>query len=335
MIPGGPPPGGPRGAHSNIRRGKWAVSLVVAYCLLACCSGCSPSSNSSPAPLLILGRTGYGPREFSYPRAIAIDKHGNAFVVDKTARIQRYDIGGNWQAEWKTPVWEAGKPTGLGVDDAGRVFVADTHYARVLVYSGTGELLRTIGSYGEACGEFHLPTDVAVLPDDGLLVSEYGGNDRLTKFGGDGSCLASFGGAGAGVAATARPQGICVNEDGSFWVADSRNHRVCRFRADLSLESTFGGEGRDVGKLRFPYGIDRLSDGTLVLAEYGNNRIQRFRPNGESVGVWGGPGREPGQLAYPWAVAVDPKDRVWIVDSGNNRIQIIDGMNGANWSRGG
>ncbi|MGE3182908.1 MAG: hypothetical protein AB7N71_14850 [Phycisphaerae bacterium] len=292
-----------------------------------------PQELGSAEPLVIFGRTGYGPREFSYPRAIAISKEDIAYIVDKTGRIQAFDAELQLVADWKTPLIDAGKPTGLGVLANGNVAVADTHYSRVLEYRPDGTLVAMHGSYGEGPGQFHLPTDVASGVDGTIFVGEYGGNDRVSVFDATWKFLSEFGSMNDDQFQFARPQSLHAGTPGSLWICDARNHRVCRVSAHGKLLQSFGEMGTTVGRMRFPYGIDVLSDGSLVVAEYGNNRVQKFSADGVSQGVWGKAGRNPGELAYPWAVAVDSKDRVWIVDSGNNRIQIIDGMNAMNWHK--
>jgi DNA-binding beta-propeller fold protein YncE len=280
---------------------------------------------------LIFGRTGMGPGEFSYPRAAVLGSDRLIYVVDKAARIQSYTLDGRFVRDWQTPEKEAGKPTGLGAGRDGRIYVADTHYARVLIYDSHGHLLDQFGSFGTGPGQFGLPTDVAVARDGCLYVSEYGLNDRVSKFTPQHEWLFSFGGKDAGEAAMRRPQSLLLAPDDTLWVADACNHRICHFDEAGRFLGSFGHPGSGLGELRFPYGLDRLSDGSLVVAEFGNNRIQRFDSEGRSLGVWGTAGREPGQLAYPWAVAVLPGDRVLIVDSGNNRVQVIDGLARATW----
>jgi len=274
-----------------------------------------------------------GPGEFNYPRAAALGLGGELYVIDKGGRLQVLTAKGEYLRGWDMPRIEAGKPTGLGVGPDGSLYIADTHYARVLVYSPHGRLLRTIGSFGNGPGQFRLPTDVAVAPDGSFFVSEYGGNDRISRFSADGTFLYDFGGPQAGDVRLRRPQSLVLDRDGTLWVTDAANHRVCRFAPDGRLLQTFGTVGSGLGQLRFPYGIDLLPDGTLVVCEYGNNRVQRFTRDGRSLGIWGAAGREPGRLAYPWAVAADRDGRLFIVDSGNNRIQVVDGLDPDTWAQ--
>jgi DNA-binding beta-propeller fold protein YncE len=309
----------------------WLTSACVIL-IAGLAGGCADQRDSDgKPPLLIFGRTGMGPGEFSYPRAAVLGSDRLIYVVDKAARIQSYTLDGRFVRDWQTPEKEAGKPTGLGAGRDGRIYVADTHYARVLIYDSHGHLLDQFGSFGTGPGQFGLPTDVAVARDGCLYVSEYGLNDRVSKFTPQHEWLFSFGGKDAGEAAMRRPQSLLLAPDDTLWVADACNHRICHFDEAGRFLGSFGHPGSGLGELRFPYGLDRLSDGSLVVAEFGNNRIQRFDSEGRSLGVWGTAGREPGQLAYPWAVAVLPGDRVLIVDSGNNRVQVIDGLARATW----
>ncbi len=306
----------------------------MAGCVLAILSAGCGESGTPGKPLLLFGKTGRGPGEFSYPRASAALPDGRFFVVDKAGRIQFFNPDGSFIREWAMPEIYAGKPTGLGIDRVNhRLYVADTHYSRVMIFDFDGTLLGRFGEHGDGQGQFRLVTDVAVAPGGELYVGEYGGNDRISKFTPDHRYLFSFGGPESGESRLARPQGLHCDTDGTLWVADAGNHRVCHFSAEGELLGNFGRLGAGLGELRFPYGLDELADGTLVVCEYGQNRVQRFDRTGRSLGVWGGAGREPGRLAYPWALSALPGGRVLVVDSGNNRMQIIDGLAPGTWSR--
>ena len=274
-------------------------------------------------PDTIFGDRGLGPGQFVYPRALATAPDGCVFVVDKSARIQRFGPEGEFETGWQMPEWEAGKPTGLTVDDRGRVLVADTHYHRVLIFDRDGHELARFGSLGEACGQFMYPTAVAVAHEGWLYVSEYGGNDRITRFTPDFEPIESFGGQDAGESALLRPQAMTFDAQGTLWVADACHHRICRFSRTGELLGSFGRPGRGPGQLQYPYDLAIADDGTLLVCEYGNNRVQRFDLGGCSLGLWGEPGRKPGQLAYPWGVARGANGWLYVLDSGNNRVQIL------------
>lgn len=310
------------------------VSGLVFAAAIALCGGCGEGKPAG-APLFSFGRTGIGAGEFNYPRAGDLGGDGLLYIVDKGGRLQVLDQRGEFVRAWYMPEHLAGKPCGLAVAADGRIYTADTHYSRVLVFSPDGQELARFGTFGDGPGQFRLPTDVAIDPAGFIYVSEYGGNDRISKFDANWRFVTSFGGVDAGEGRLERPQSLLIDVDGSLWVADSCNHRIVHFSADGALLGHFGSLGPGIGELRFPYSVDRLSDGTLVVAEYGNNRVQRFDMSGRSLGTWGSAGRAMGQLAYPWAVVVGDSDRVFVIDSGNNRVQVIEGAATRTWTRPG
>jgi len=323
----------------------WNRRLACLAATLATTFGCRPAQPPGAVlPLAVFGQSGMGPGEFNYPRAVALHPDGRIYVVDKAGRIQALDQSGVYALGWEMPEIQQGKPVGLGIAPDGQVYVADTHYSRVIVFSADGRRLASFGEQGDGPGQFRLPTDVVVDGEGNIFVGEYGGNDRISKFSPRWEYLFSFGGPDAGAACLQRPQTLVLGADGTLWVADACNHRICRFAGDGRFLGHFGRPGRGVGELWFPYGLDLLSDGTLVVCEYGNNRVQRFDVSRwdagaavepqrlvRSLGVWGAAGRKPGQLAYPWAVIAGRDDRVFVIDSGNNRVQVIAGGARATW----
>lgn len=305
--------------------------LSVAAGPLAGC-GSRPPAGQNP-PLFSFGRTGMGPGEFNYPRAACVGPDGLLYVVDKAGRMQAFTQSGELVRAWRMPLIDAGKPTGLGIGPEGRVYAADTHYNRVMVFEADGTPAGQFGRFGDGPGQFRLPTDVALDADGYIYVSEYGGNDRISKFSPRREYLFSFGGREAGEGRLNRPQSVWIAADGTLWVADACNHRICRFDRDGRYLGSFGRLGGGPGELRFPYNVVVLPDGTLVVCEYGNNRLQRFDASGRSQGVWGRPGRKPGELAYPWALALGADDRLFVIDSGNNRVQVLAGRSASTWTR--
>jgi ABC-type Fe3+ transport system permease subunit/DNA-binding beta-propeller fold protein YncE len=297
------------------------VWLLAAVFVLAGCD--RDGRDGEPKVMSAFGKTGGGPGEFLYPRAIDLDSDGTVRVVDKTGRIQHLARDGQCLDVIQMPLIDAGKPTGISLHKDGRLFVADTHYHRVVIFSREGQVVGEFGTYGEGDGCFIYPTDVAFSPDGRIFVSEYGGNDRISIFTPEGKFISSFGTPGSGEGQLSRPAALCVDTARAcLYVADACNHRIGVYNLDGQLTGYLGSVGRGPGQLRYPYGLSLLPDGTLVVCEFGNNRIQLFSPQGESVAVYGRSGRELGQLAYPWSVVVDSRRRAFVVDAGNNRIQV-------------
>lgn len=292
--------------------------------VLAALAGCEPPPLTDNGVVGAFGEMGLGPGQFSYPRAISIDPSGRVYVVDKSARIQRFSPEGILEADWSMPERAAGKPVGIHAAGDGRLFVADTHYHRVIVYDADGRELARFGREGTGDGEFQLPTDVALDGSGRIYVSEYSGNDRITRWTSDfkfdrvicnrepldGLPLN-------------RPSAIDIDADQSLWVADACNHRILRLDLEGRLISAWGTMGREPGQLRYPYDLQCLPDGSILVCEFANNRLQWFASDGESLRIWGHEGRKLGDLWAPWGVDLGPDGRIYVLDSRNDRVQII------------
>ena len=301
------------------------MALIMCCIMILAMGGCDQKPNFAEEPEVVgsFGRTGRGHVEFMYPRAIDIASDGSLFVLDKTGRIQQLTSDGDFLGEFQMPLIEAGKPTGLSFAPNGNLYVADTHYHRVVIFSPEGKVVGEFGKFGQDKGCFIYPTDVAFSGDGRIFVSEYGGNDRISVFNEKGDFLYSFGAPGNERGQLSRPSALCVDQKlKRLYVADACNHRIGIYNFDGKLLGYISSIGREPGQLRYPYDLALLANGCLAVCEYGNNRLQLFDPDGQSLGVYGRSGRQLGELAYPWGLALDSKGKVFIVDAGNNRIQI-------------
>jgi DNA-binding beta-propeller fold protein YncE/ABC-type spermidine/putrescine transport system permease subunit II len=306
-------------------RTRLYMTLVIFCIMTLALTGCSRKPNYAEQPKVIdaFGQTGRGVGEFIYPRAIDIASDGSLFIVDKTGRIQHLTADGKFLAEFQMPLIEAGKPTGLSFAPNGNLYVADTHYHRVVIFSPEGKIVGQFGKFGQDDGCFIYPTDVAFSGEGRIFVSEYGGNDRISVFSEKGDFLYCFGTPGNGPGQLSRPSAICADRSQKhLYVADACNHRIGIYNFEGKLLKYIGSVGREPGQLRYPYDLALSSNGCIAVCEFGNNRLQLFSPEGQSLSVYGRPGHRMGELAYPWGLAIDSKGRVFIVDAGNNRIQV-------------
>ncbi len=303
------------------------IFMICAILLVGSFYGCDKKyeSNLTPEVHASIGETGRGQCEFLYPRAINIAVDGTIGVIDKAGRIQLLNSDGTYRSEFAMPEIAQGKPVGMAFNANGELYIADTHYHRVIVFSRKGKMIREFGRYGEEDGCFIFPTDVAFDADGRIYVSEFGGNDRVSVFDKNYKFLYSFGTFGNDQGEFSRPASLCVDSDRKqIYIADACNHRIAIYDYDGTLKKYIGSCGTEMGQLRYPYDLNIFPDGKLLVCEYGNNRLQLFDPQGESLALYGQAGRQQGQLAYPWGVAIDSNGRAVVVDSGNDRIQIWD-----------
>lgn len=282
--------------------------------VLLLAAGCAKSSAPAAASIQSIGGPGSEEGRFATPRASAWDPRGFLYVLDKTGRIQKFDAAGRYLRGWSTPESEKGRPTGITIDEKGDVWIADTHYHRVLRYSADGALLSEFGREGSAPGQFLYPTGIAFGPDGLIYVSEYGGNDRIQALTRDGTPVRAWGSYGPGSGQFQRPQGIAIAGE-RLYVADAANHRIQVFGLDGTLLSSWG-------DLKYPYSVSLDVEGNLLVAEYGRHRVTKFSPDGRPLARAGQPGTGPADLNTPWSAIPIGGDRIAVVDSGNHRVQL-------------
>ncbi len=306
------------------------ICVVIAAAMMLTAAGCGSTSGDPANSTMTWGQRGLGDGRFERPRAIAIDRNDRIYIVDMTARIQVFDLDGNFITKWRTPEFKMGKPCGLSISNDGLLMVADTHYHRVLFYTPDGQLVpsRTIGgTAGRGPGEFGFVTEAVQDSQGNYYVGEYGDYDRIQKFDPTGKFLLEWGGHGDQPGEFLRPQGLLIDEYDRLWVADVSNHRIQVFDVtgdDVKLVKVWGEQGTELGQLRYPYNIVFDGQGHIYVCEFGNHRVQKFTLDGQSLGSWGGPGRQLGQLYQPWGICFDRRGMLYVLDSYNHRIQRVD-----------
>jgi hypothetical protein len=279
-------------------------------------------------PELVWGQRGVQGGQLVKPRAIAINSKNHLYIVDWTARIQAFDRDGKFlNISWTPPDYRNGRPSGLSIDHEDNVVVSDSHYNCVRVYSPEGKLLRTIGGdKGTEPGQLSYVSDCLRDRDGNFYISEFGDNQRISKFDKDGKFVHCWGGPGSEPGQFARIRALELGPDGLLYAADACNHRLQLFTTDGKLVRILGEAGSGPGQFSYPYDVafSRGPTPYLYVIEYGNNRMQKFSMDGKSLGTWGTAGRGPGRLASPWALGVDHLGSVHVIDSDNDRVQRID-----------
>jgi DNA-binding beta-propeller fold protein YncE len=139
----------------------------------------------------VIGRRGEAPGEFNFPTHLALAQ-GELFVTDTlNSRVQVFDAGSG------APVRQFGarglylgnlvRPKGVGVDAEGHVYVVESYFDSLLVFSGQGDFLLPIGGTGTATGRFYLPAGVWVDARNRVHVADmFNGRVVLFQFLGGG-----------------------------------------------------------------------------------------------------------------------------------------------------
>jgi DNA-binding beta-propeller fold protein YncE len=127
------------------------------------------------------GEEGGGPGQVVAPAGIATTPN-RVFVADAgNRRIQWFDFDGALLGAFATRFENDGWPSGLALDDRGRVLVTDTTNHSVHVFTDTGVEVARWGGPGIVEGRFNNPYDIAVAPGGAVYVTEHD-NHRVQLF---------------------------------------------------------------------------------------------------------------------------------------------------------
>jgi DNA-binding beta-propeller fold protein YncE len=209
-------------------------------------------------------------------------------------------------------------PVGIAIDDAGRVYLADSVRGKIFVLDEGGRL---IGEMGE--GLLVRPTGLALGPAHENLYVVDTAACRVVIFDRTGREVGRFGQRGAQVGEFNFPTYIAVGPDGTVQVSDSLNFRVQIFDPSGAPIASFGQPGDAAGDLARPKGVAMDRFGRIYVADAAFENVQIFDPRGALLLAFGAPGTGPGQLYLPGGLFVDSKNTIWVADSFNRRVQIF------------
>lgn len=312
---------------------------------------------------------------FSYPTGLASDGVGNLYVADEFNNAIRKvtptgvvtTLAGLAQADPTGPpdanrgsadgTGSAARfdaPSGVAVDKAGSVYVADYGNHTIRKVTPSGAVTTLAGVAGSRAGldgtgsaaRFNSPFGLA-LDDAGNVYVADSGNNAIRKVttGGVVTTLAGLlggwnSGSTDGIAGAARfnfPTGLAVDGAGNIYVADSDNHTIRKVTV-AGVVSTLAGRPLNSGnadgtgmEARFnnPSGVAVDSTGNIYVVDSANNTIRRLTPAGvvtTLAGLAGTPGSMDGfgsavRFSGPHGVAVDGAGNLCVADTLNNTIR--------------
>jgi tripartite motif-containing protein 71 len=122
--------------------------------------------------------------------------------------------------------------------------------------------------------------------------------------------------------------GLCVDQQGSLFVADNGNNRIQKFDNAGNFIILWGNFGSANANFHNPTGIACDGKGDVWVVDTNNHRVQKFDGKlGGYLMKFGSRGNGEGQFNAPWGIAVDRvRGFVYVVDSANFRVQKFDMM---------
>lgn len=190
-------------------------------------------------------------------------------------------------------------PSGLAVDNAGNVFVADSN----------NHIIRKVSPAG-------IVTTVAGLASHPGDTDGTGANARFTG-----------------------PQGVAIDGAGNLYVADSYSHTIRRITADGAVTTLAGQPGTTgivdgtgaSARFNYPVNLKLDRDGTVYVADTYNHAIRKITADGVVTTLAGLPGTSgsvdslgtAARFNYPQDLIIDNAGIVYVADGGNHAIRKI------------
>ena len=231
-------------------------------------------------------------------------------------------------------------PSGLAIDLAGNIYVADTgnHAIRKISRGGLVTTLAGSGTPGYrdgigAIAQFNGPIGVAVDHLGRVFVADsYNDRVRVIQQNGEVSTLAGgdkpgFADGPGAIARFETPTGLAIDQTGTLWVADTGNNAIRKVQQDGSVTTLIRSDRfATPDALRRPLSVVVTHDGVLYVSEMARGRVLQISAEG-SVHVL--TGALPNQrLALPTALAVLKDGTLMVSDAASFRVHRISPATG-------
>ena len=316
--------------------------------------------------------------ELSSPSAIALDSAGDLFIADYgNNRVREVNLstgtittvagnGSGGVAGDGAQATAAGLafPSGVALDSAGDLFIADyannrvreVNHATGLITTVAGGGSQGLGDDGQAtAAELDHPFGVTVDSAGNLFIADSGDNrirevnlttGAITTVAGNGTDGYNGDNFQATAAGLDAPFGVAVDSTGDLFIGDLNNARVREVNLATGIITTVAGDGTSgyggdgglatAAELGSPIAVAVDSSGDLFIGDVGDSVVREVNLASGAITTVAGNGNKHGDnsgdggpataadLGVPIGVAVDSAGDLFIADVGND---VIDEVN--------
>jgi hypothetical protein len=208
------------------------------------------------------------------PTAVAVDKNGALWILDKNERkVIKLDESGKVLESIGSKGSKKGQlddPTDIAIGANGDLYIADQGNNWVQVFGSDGGFVRAITK--GAVANLDEPISLALDAKDNLYVLDKA-RATVSVFSIKGEAVLEFGKGQGALADLVKPVAVMVSNDEVF-VLDGNQVKV--FNLAGLYQRSFAAKGNALGELDEPVAMAVKDSTTFSIAERGNKRIQNF-----------------------------------------------------------
>lgn len=275
----------------------------------------------------------FGENRSSFEEPNAVAYRSGRLVVSDAARREAYAYNNDGRyvlslkadpnnQQSKTNGGRLSKPSGLVIDERGRIYICDSSDHFIRVFNAQGNFLKDFKNIqGKEGGLQGIALDTT-----GLLYASDQNNGCLQVFQSDmGLWVRTIGSKGRDQGQFQLPAGLTCDKQNRIIASDYGTSRISIFNKTGMFIRSFGEKGKSSGMFNLPkaVAVDRM-DRIFVLDSL-NHRIQVFGSSGNWLCTFGSLGKEKDQFCGPSDLCIDNQNNLlFVADKGNKRIQVLE-----------